>query len=121
MQALGVEIEAWEAGFVRLAAPVAPWHANRGGLVHGGITSGLLDTAAGLAGTFTPPGEPARFAVTLSLTVNYLEPPKGGELVAEGRVMRAGRRVFFADANLLDRQGQRLANGSGVFRLMPAR
>jgi uncharacterized protein (TIGR00369 family) len=115
-KALGVEILDWQPGFIRMQAPVSPWHLNRTSVVHGGIAAAMLDMACGFAGIHTPPGEPLRQAVTLSLTVNFTGQTSHGMMIAEGRVKRAGRRIYFTEATLVDDGGQMLAFATGVFR-----
>ncbi|TVQ30710.1 MAG: PaaI family thioesterase [Geminicoccaceae bacterium] len=115
-KAMGLEIAHWEPGLVRLEAPIAPWHLNRTSVIHGGIAAAMIDMACGFAGIYSPPGDPPRHALTLSLTVNFTGQTSTGRLVAEGRVKKAGRRVYFTEATLEDDKGQMLAFGTGVFR-----
>ncbi len=114
--AMGLEITAWEQGFVRLEAPVADWHLNRTSIVHGGIAAAMIDMACGFAGIYSPPEAPPRQALTLSLTVNFTGQTSAGRLIAEGRLRSAGRRIYFTEATLADDSGQMLAFGTGVFR-----
>lgn len=114
--AMGIEVAAWEPGFVRLTAPVAPWHLNRTEILHGGVAAAMLDMACGFAGLFVAPNVPTRHAVTLSLTVNFTGTTRQGQLVAEGRVRSQGRRVYFSEATLADDTGIEIAFATGVFR-----
>ncbi len=114
--AMGLEITAWEKGFVRLEAPIAPWHLNRTSVIHGGIAAAMIDMACGFAGIYSPPGAPPRHALTLSLTVNFTGQTNDGRMIAEGRVKSSGRRIYFTEAVLTDDAGQMLAFGTGVFR-----
>ena len=114
--AMGLEITAWEEGFVRLEAPIAPWHLNRTSVIHGGIAAAMIDMACGFAGIYSPPGAPPRHALTLSLTVNFTGQTNDGRMIAEGRVKSSGRRIYFTEAVLTDDAGQMLAFGTGVFR-----
>lgn len=115
--AMGVEIEAWEEGHVRLHAPIRPWHLNRSGVVHGGIASAMIDMACGFAGLWVPAGTPPKHALTLSLTVQFTGQAEEGLMVCEGRVKNHGRRVYFTEATLWVEGGVMLAFGSGTFRL----
>ena len=123
--ALGMRVTRWEDGFVRLEAPIQGWYLNRSGVVHGGIASAMVDMACGFAGIYAPPGTPDKHALTLSLTVQFTGQASVGHLVAEGRIKRRGRRVYFTEATLWAvptletpaEHGEMLAFGSGTFRL----
>ena len=113
---LAYELVAWEKDFAAFRMPIRPMHHNRYGIVHGGLYTVLLDTVMGYAGCYT--GDPAdrRFAMTLSLTTNYVAQPEGDVLVAEGRRIGGGRRVYFAEGSVLDGNGTLCARASGTFR-----
>lgn len=70
--------------------------------VHGGALYSLADTAAGAASFAT-----GRDSVTLSGTINYIKPGKGGKLIGIAQEISAGRttgvyEVFiFNDAEVL--------------------
>ena len=113
---LGWELTDWSPDFARLEMPIAAFHGNRHGLPHGGVYATLLDTVMGFSGCFTGTTETKRFAMTLSLTTQYLSRPKGGMLIAEGRRTGGGNRTFFAEAKVMDETGELCATGTGVFR-----
>jgi len=54
--------------------------------------------------------------MTLSMTVNFLAPPQGGTLIAEGRRTGGGRKTFFTEGAARDETGLLLATATGVFR-----
>jgi uncharacterized protein (TIGR00369 family) len=47
--------------------------------------------------------------------MRYLRPVDGGTLVAEGRVVKAGRRVAFLEVDVTDEAGEIVARGGGTF------
>ena len=59
---------------------------NVHGFVHGGALYSLADTAAGAASFAT-----GRDSVTLSGTINYITPGKGGKLIGIAQEISAGR------------------------------
>lgn len=59
---------------------------NVHGFVHGGALYSLADTAAGAASFAT-----GRDSVTLSGTINYIKPGKGGKLIGISQEISAGR------------------------------
>jgi uncharacterized protein (TIGR00369 family) len=78
---------------------------NPMGVVHGGLLCTLLDTAMGLS-VHTQLGPGTRFT-TIEIKVNYLKAVRGdaGDLSARGRVVKRGRRVIFAEAEVHDPSG----------------
>jgi len=71
-----------------------------GDLVHGGALAALVDVAATAAAwsTSTPPAE-AR-GTTVGLTVNYLAPARGRDVVAHATVVRRGRSLVVCDVEI---------------------
>ncbi|MCC5969133.1 MAG: PaaI family thioesterase [Pararhodobacter sp.] len=89
---------------------------NAVGILHGGVHALLLDNALGASGCYAGPDVPPRRSVTLSLTVNFLAVPKGKVLLAEGRRVGGGRKIYFAEGMVRDDTGLDLARASGTFR-----
>ncbi|MFN8924766.1 MAG: PaaI family thioesterase, partial [Rhodospirillales bacterium] len=59
--------------------------------------------------------EGATSFVTIDLNVAFLA-SGSGRIVAEGRVLRAGRSIVFCEGEARDAEGVLLARASGVFR-----
>ena len=75
------------------------------GVVHGGLACILLDTVAGCA-VHTTLAAGVGYT-SLEIKVNYLRPIHGGTvLIAHGWVTKPGRRVAFAEGEVLDAAGQ---------------
>ena len=114
---LGIEVAEWHEGFVRLVCDTAAAHANRSGIVHGGVVLSMIDQAAAFAGLFCPDPDRVRRAVTLDLDCRFTgQAAIGTRLSAEGRVVRAGRNVFFARTEVFDAAGTLVAFGSSTHR-----
>ena len=100
---------------VRLAYEVRPefCHSN-GRMAQGGFITAWLDHAMASAVVHDSAGE---FNVSsLEIKVSFLEAVAPGEVIAEGRVIRRGKRVAFLEARLFD-SGDRLlvtASSSGI-------
>ena len=104
---IGIIVEHVRDGSVDLRLEAGPDHANLQGTVHGGVLATLADTAAGLAvRSAIPPGSRH---VSVNLDVQYLAPATMGPLLATGRVVRLGRRIAFAEADVSDAGGELLA------------
>ena len=86
------------------------------GAVHGGHVFKLLDDASFFAANSIVTDV---FVLTLSFTVQFMRPAYEGTLTAHGKVTNASKRVLWAEAEVLDASGKRVARGSGTF--MPSR
>lgn len=98
-------------GRTRLRMEVGPDHLNNLDMAHGGAVCTLLDVAMGTAVRMLV-GVPA---MTLDMQVAFLAPSRG-TLVAEGRVLKAGRSIVFAEAEIRNAAGELVAKSSGTFK-----
>jgi uncharacterized protein (TIGR00369 family) len=86
---LGTTLEAFGPGHARLSLPLGPRLLQQFGHAHGGVVSYLADNALTFAG-----GSVLGPAVTTAeYKINYLRPARGQRLVADARVVNAGRRL----------------------------
>ncbi len=113
---LGYSITRWEQDFAEVRLKLDEIHANRHGIPHGGIYCLLIDTASGFSGSYMPPGQPRRMAMTLSLAVNFVGQPKGTVLIATGRKVGGGQSNFFTEVELRCDEGVLVATGQGAMR-----
>lgn len=81
------------------------------GQAHGGMVAALLDTVA----TFALAATSGRPWTTVDFRVDYLRPVPLGPVVLTGTVVRAGRTVGRARAELLDGGGRSCATAVGTF------
>lgn len=91
MNTLGAKVVTVEPGRVVIAMPFSDAVTQQHGFVHGGTVSALGDTACGFAALTTMPEDKA--VLTCEFKINLLAPAIGQSFEAEGRVLRAGRRV----------------------------
>lgn len=108
----GMTFKTLEEGLVEIETTPDASAYNPIGLVHGGFASTLLDSVAGCAVHTTLP---VGFAFSsIELKVNFLRPVHAnrGPVLARGWVTKPGRRVAFAEAELLDSEGKKLATAS---------
>jgi uncharacterized protein (TIGR00369 family) len=80
--------------------------------VHGVVYFKLLDDAA-----FFAVNSLVRdvFVLTVSFNIYMTRPVSAGELKASGRVIHRSRRLFLAESELVNGEGQEVARGSGAF------
>ena len=56
-----------------------------------------------------------RFLLTTAFNLHFTTPMRGGEARAEGRWISGKRRVFVAEARIVDSEGEECARGTGTF------
>lgn len=83
-------------------------HAMRG--VHGGVLATLIDAAAWCAAAVHYPS----WIATVHFDVGLLEPVIGEDLAAFGRLVRAGKRIAVADAEVRTAAGRLVAVGNAT-------
>jgi uncharacterized protein (TIGR00369 family) len=85
-------------------------HAARA--AHGTIYFKMLDDAAFYAANSLVTD---RFLLTTAFNLHFTKPIRTGEVVAEGRWISGRRRVFIAEAHLVDSDGDEIGRGTGTF------
>ena len=86
------------------------------GLVHGGIVCTLLDSAAGCAvHSQLPTG--VGFS-SIEIKVSFLAPANGETLEIEGRSLRVGRQIAFAEAHARTAAGKLVGHATSSLALM---
>lgn len=99
MRHLGVRLVDVAPGMVTLALPYSDKVTQQQDGFHGGAMGALADIAGGYAGlTVAPDGMEV---TTVEYKINFLAALQGGELLATGRVVRAGRRIIVTTAELV--------------------
>jgi uncharacterized protein (TIGR00369 family) len=89
-------------------------HLNPGCTVHGGAIATLIDLAMGRAVNSLIDADER--PVTVEMKVNYLEAGEPGELVAEARVTRQGRRFTVVHDHVTQsRSGETVAEAMATF------
>ena len=125
---LGLKIERLDADKVELHFKMADKYVGNPvkGVLHGGITSSLLDVAGGVAAgfyafmrldehTLASLMEPIGRLGTIDLRVDFLRPGAGQAFVASATVMRAGRTVAVTRMELHNEDGVLIAVGTGAY------
>ncbi len=86
---------------------------NTLGIVHGGFTATVLDTAMGtLANRLLPEGYAA---VTSQLNIHFLAPGIGDKLHCKASLIHKGRSTVVLEADVFRSDGKRIAHSSGSF------
>lgn len=120
---VGIETLEATGGTARCRVTLRDSHLNYNDVVHGGVTSGLIDSAAGSAirSLRTMDEIRERPHATTDLHVTYLSGARGGELVAYARVIRQTRTAIFVEVDVLDEQERPVARGLTTFVITQGR
>ena len=98
MQTLGATMQVVAPGRVVITAPIGAHVLQQQGAAHAGLTFAIGDSAAGFAALTLMPAEAE--VMTVEMKINLMAPGIGDRLVAEGRVVRAGRRITVVTAEV---------------------
>jgi len=112
---LGFRLIDWRDGFAQIAVDIEDRHKNRQGGIHGGVTASLIDAATGFCGVYETDPEKRRGNVTVSLNVNYVGRAKGNRLICSAKIIRAGRRIYFASGEVRDEHDNLVASAEAVY------
>jgi len=109
-QFLGIILEDVDDGYAKASLRVKPEFLNFVGTVHGGIIMTLADSAFGYAvNSLNFP------TVACQFNTHFLNPAKLDEdLVAECRVVKAGKRAITAEISVKTRDGRLIAMATGT-------
>lgn len=101
---VGDVVEVAKERYVRLSLSAGPQHMDRGGAVHGGVITTLLDSAIGIALSVLRGREVMRRRphATIEMSTSFLvQAHAGDEIVVEGRVVRTTETLAFGEAEAL--------------------
>jgi uncharacterized protein (TIGR00369 family) len=94
-------------------------HLQPFGIVHGGVFATLIDTATFWSVFLRLPEDAG--LVNIDLKLNYLKSVSTGMMTAEGRCIRAGRSINYAEASVRDKKGNILAHGTSTLMVLPGK
>ena len=101
-----------EAGRSEIDFTVSPEAFHAAGAAHGTLYFKMLDDAAFYAANGLVSD---RFLLTTAFNLHFTKPMRIGPARAEGRWISGKRRVFVAEARIVDAGGEECARGTGTF------
>lgn len=104
---LGMRITHFGDGISKFEMDVDERFHNPMGTVHGGIVTGLADSAMGMAVVSTL--EDNETFTTLELKTNFVRPVYKAKLTAEARLIHRGRTIAIAEATVTDHDDKLVA------------
>jgi len=97
MSTIGARLERVAAGEIEIRVPYRVDLTQQHGFLHAGVVAAALDSACGYAAfSLMPEGVGV---LSIEFKTNLLAPARGDELIARGRVVRAGRTVTVCQAD----------------------
>lgn len=120
-----VVIDDCAPGRLAISMPLKPAALQQYKVVHGGIVAMLADSASGLAVATLLPAEDGMLSIEFK--INLLAPSRGERMIARGAVVKLGRTVAVAEADVFCLEGgvethtARLVNTLLVARGLAAR
>ena len=99
-------------GLSRITFEVTERSYHAAGAAHGTIYFKMLDDAAFYAANSLVTD---RFLLTTSFNLHFTKPVREGKVVAEGKWISGRKRVFVAEARLVDAEGDEIGRGTGTF------
>lgn len=106
------QLEITGEGRARIGFDVTRDVFHAAGAAHGTIYFKMLDDAAFYAANSMATD---RFLLTTSFNLHFTKPVREGAVVAEGRWISGRKRVFVAEARLVDGEGEEIGRGTGTF------
>ncbi|MEA3192982.1 MAG: hypothetical protein QOD26_1315 [Betaproteobacteria bacterium] len=116
MTLIGASLASIEAGASEIRLPYRADLTQQKGFVHGGIIGMIADSAAGYAAYSLMP--PSASLVTVEYKMNILAPARGG-LVARGTVIKSGRTLTVARAEVYAEDGTHVASMQQTLMMLP--
>ncbi|TDL35152.1 PaaI family thioesterase [Jeotgalibacillus sp. S-D1] len=99
-----------------VTVPISKTLFNSLGIVHGGMTATVIDSAMGtLANLLAPEGFGA---VTSQLNIHYIHPVNGENMTAAAQILHQGRNTMVVEGYVLNAAGKRVAHATGSFYLI---
>jgi len=97
-------------GYAKVAIKIIPEYQNFNGLVFGGIVMAVADQAFAYAVNSV-----SRPNIASQFNMHFIAAAKvGDELIAEGRVVKSGRRVSIAEMTVTNQEGKLIAKATGT-------
>ena len=116
---LGLAVEMWEAGHVRIRLPYTDLIRRPGGTICGPALMGLADVT--LYGVVMSLLGRVELAVTTDLAFHFLSKPEPVDVLAEGRIIKLGRRLAVGEVSMTsDGRTQPMCHAIGSYAIPPS-
>tara|TARA_R110001592_G_scaffold363221_3_gene681688 strand:- start:80202 stop:80639 length:438 start_codon:yes stop_codon:yes gene_type:complete len=109
-----------EPGNVTYSMPITSQHESSPGVLHGGVMAAFMDAVMGVA-SLSLATEKDELVSTVEFKLNFLKPVFVGDVLrGEGKVRKAGKRLYVTEGEIFDQNNELVALGQGTFNAYPA-
>ena len=117
---LRVQVERLEEAIARMRVPSRDDFIRPGGTIAGPVLMTLADLA--MYGAVLSLIGPVELAVTTNFNINFLRRPQPGDMVAEARILKLGKRLAVGEVGLFrDGDDELVAHVTSTYSLPPER
>ncbi|MBS7650449.1 MAG: PaaI family thioesterase [Candidatus Bathyarchaeia archaeon] len=113
---LGVVVEEINSERARLRLPVRHGFIQGAGIVAGGVLATIADEA--MAHVVLANLDEGESTTTIEMNMRYLRSIKEGEIYTVARIVRKGRHIVTAEADILDGENRLLAKAGASFMIL---
>jgi uncharacterized protein (TIGR00369 family) len=100
---LGIKMSGVGPGWCEATLAVLPRHLQQDGYIHAGVQATIADhTAGGAAGSLVKEDE---IVLSVEFKINLLRPARGSVLRSKATVLKAGRMLIVAEAEVFAQDG----------------
>lgn len=117
---ISMKIREIGVGYSRLEIDLNEKHLQPFGIVHGGVFASIIESVTSWAIFYTIEDENSGLT-TVNLNLNYLVPAKSGKVMAEGRQIKTGRTLCYAEGRVTDDMGKIVAHGTSTLMIIPGK
>lgn len=118
LELLEIEVGELRTGHAEILLTVLRKHLRSLGILHGGVTAALLDTALGIAGASHAPAD--HHAVTMQLNINYTRiAAEGDRLITTGESVHSGSRTAVCRGEVRNQNGDLVATATSTIMFVP--
>lgn len=109
---MSMQLEQIDLDTATIKLGIGNCHLQPFGIVHGGVLATLIDTATFWSVFLRIPEDAG--LVNVDLKLNYLKPVINGQLTAVGSSIKSGRSISYAEAKVLNADGELVAHGTST-------
>jgi uncharacterized protein (TIGR00369 family) len=110
---LGIELVEIKKGMAVMKMPMKDDLRQPYGLLHGGATASLIDTATAFAVVSVT--DRSEKCSTVDLTIHYLRPVINETTICTAKIVRAGRRLITVSAEVHNEEGKMIATALSTY------
>lgn len=111
---MGFEVVNLEEDDILLKLPLKKELLNTNNIAHGGVHASMLSTVQTIVLRILYKAP----VVAMNLEVHYFAPTNSGHLFARANIVQKGYKLATIEAEIVDEDDQRIAKGTGIFKIL---